>query len=85
MIGKQDLFPIKWALARSVAILILASGVLAAGKTESVVYRFKGGSNGLDPIGSLISDNAGNFYGTTCGDGSSNNGTVFQLARQGGH
>ena len=85
MIGKQDLFPIKWALARSVAILILAGGVLAAGQTESVVYRFKGGSNGLDPIGSLISDSAGNFYGTACGDGSSNNGTVFQLARQGGH
>jgi uncharacterized repeat protein (TIGR03803 family) len=42
-----------------------------------------GGSNvadGIDPRGGLISDASGNFYGTTGGGGSSDSGTVFELA-----
>jgi uncharacterized repeat protein (TIGR03803 family) len=82
---QQNLFPTKWQIALFVALLMLAGSILAVGETENVVHRFQGGSDGLDPIGGLISDSAGNFYGTTCGDGSGNKGTVFQLAPQGGH
>jgi len=52
--------------------------------TETVLYRFMGGSDGALPIGGLIFDGAGNLYGTTlfggggkCSDGC---GTVFELS-----
>jgi uncharacterized repeat protein (TIGR03803 family) len=33
--------------------------------SESVLYRFKGGSDGNEPLASLVFDGAGNLYGTT--------------------
>jgi len=47
--------------------------------TESVLYSFMGGSDGADPVASLIWDSAGSLYGTTAGGGSFGNGTVFKL------
>ena len=54
---------------------------------ESVLYRFQGGSDGANPIGGLVADTQGAFYGTTMSGGGSNNicgsmgcGTVFELA-----
>jgi uncharacterized repeat protein (TIGR03803 family) len=47
--------------------------------TESVIYKFKGGSDGAFPSGSLIFDAAGNLYGTTTGGGMGS-GTVFELS-----
>ena len=35
--------------------------------------------DGADPLGGLISDAAGNLYGTTSAGGSFNNGIVFEL------
>jgi uncharacterized repeat protein (TIGR03803 family) len=58
---------------------------LTSAGTESVLYKFKGSS----PVGGLVSDNSGNFYGVTvegglsesgCGNGC---GTVFELAPSG--
>lgn len=49
---------------------------------ETVVHRFQGGSDGANPNGSLVSDDAGDLYGTTVqgGMGTSNGcGTIFQL------
>jgi uncharacterized repeat protein (TIGR03803 family) len=46
---------------------------------ETVLYRFRGGSNGDEPVGTLIMDKAGNLYGTTQGGGTSYDGTVFKL------
>jgi uncharacterized repeat protein (TIGR03803 family) len=85
MTREQNLPPTKWPPALVVVILIVMGSVFATGQAERVIYRFEGGSDGFDPLGSLISDHAGNFYGTTCGDGAANSGTVFQLVRQGGH
>jgi uncharacterized repeat protein (TIGR03803 family) len=52
-----------------------------------VLYSFKGGSDGANPYGGLISDGAGNLYGTTSYGGANNNcsdcGTVFQLTSRG--
>lgn len=57
--------------------------------TESVIYKFQGGSDGSLPEGGIVADANGNLYGTTYrGGGSSlcNNfgcGTVFKLTRAG--
>jgi uncharacterized repeat protein (TIGR03803 family) len=59
-----------------------------SGWTESLIYTFKGGSDGLGPVAGLTLDSAGNLYGTTQdgGTGQSTNcalgtcGTVFRLA-----
>jgi uncharacterized repeat protein (TIGR03803 family) len=57
--------------------------------TETVLYRFQGGTDGAVPkYGSLVFDSAGNFYGTTQyggvqGCGSSGCGTVYELSPTG--
>lgn len=50
---------------------------------ESVLYRFKGGTDGSQPISGLVADAAGNFYGTTSagGSGSCDCGTIFKMTR----
>jgi uncharacterized repeat protein (TIGR03803 family) len=52
------------------------------GWTESVIYNFGSRGDGCFPSARLISDPAGNLYGTTqsC---ASNNGTVFELSPSG--
>jgi len=61
---------------------------LASDGTETVLYSFKGGSNGWGPIGELITDAAGNFYGTTYWGGDTGCyhggcGTIFELSAAG--
>jgi uncharacterized repeat protein (TIGR03803 family) len=58
---------------------------------ESVLYAFRGGTDGLQPSGNLVFDVAGNIYGTTFGGGGTGTvctaipgcGTVFQLSPEG--
>jgi uncharacterized repeat protein (TIGR03803 family) len=50
----------------------------------TVLYAFKGGTDGASPFGGVIRDNAGNIYGTTFYGGDANCyeygcGTVFKL------
>jgi uncharacterized repeat protein (TIGR03803 family) len=47
--------------------------------TETLIHQFTGGSDGLYPLAGVISDRAGNFYGTTESGGTSTAGTVFKL------
>jgi uncharacterized repeat protein (TIGR03803 family) len=48
--------------------------------TESVLYSFKGGTDGSAPISSLVADASGNFYGTTSGGGTSLDcGVIFKM------
>ncbi len=55
--------------------------------TETILYRFRGGSDGAFPAGSVVFDSAGNLYGTTQGGGTSNCfgnnlcGVVFKLTQ----
>ena len=52
--------------------------------TETVLYRFMGGSDGAYPgYGNLVFDQTGNLYGTTEGDEFSNQATAFKLSRSG--
>jgi uncharacterized repeat protein (TIGR03803 family) len=48
------------------------------GWTETVLYSFKGGSDGAPPL-SLSIDNKDNIYGSTSGGGNGGNGTIFKL------
>jgi uncharacterized repeat protein (TIGR03803 family) len=52
------------------------------GWNETILYSFCSLSNcsdGVQPLGTLISDGAGNLYGTTFRGGDNNEGTVFKL------
>jgi uncharacterized repeat protein (TIGR03803 family) len=50
---------------------------------ERVLYSFQAGSDGNSSISNLVSDAAGNLYGTTS-EGGLGSGTIFKLTRQGG-
>jgi uncharacterized repeat protein (TIGR03803 family) len=61
---------------------------LAPDGTETVLYAFKGGSDGAEPLAGLVVDASGNLFGTTyvgggsgCGGGGC--GTAFELATDG--
>jgi|SRR5579871_2474038 len=56
---------------------------LAPHGTEKVLYAFKGGSDGANPMAALLSDNMGNLYGTTQAGGASDEGTVFVISPDG--
>jgi uncharacterized repeat protein (TIGR03803 family) len=51
--------------------------------TETVLYRFRGGTDGAFPYGGVIRDSAGNLYGTTTNGGYSDYGTIFKLNASG--
>ena len=50
---------------------------------ESVVHSFGTGQDGAQPIGGVVFDSAGNFYGTTSLGGVYGQGTVFKGTRSG--
>jgi len=53
--------------------------VNAATGSETVLYSFTGGTDGINPFAGLIRDSAGNLYGTTNAGGAQGDGTVFQV------
>jgi uncharacterized repeat protein (TIGR03803 family) len=53
-----------------------------AGK-ETVLHRFRGGTDGEAPNGGVVRDKVGNLYGTTTYGGSSSNGVVFKVDTNG--
>jgi len=53
------------------------------GWTEEILYSFKGGTDGANPVAGIVFDAAGNIYGTTVLGGSKNRGSVFELAALG--
>lgn len=52
---------------------------MSASGVETVLHNFAGGADGATPYGVLISDKAGNLYGTTTAGGASGTGTVFEV------
>jgi len=65
------------------AFLAPVAGAQAEG--YKVLHTFSGHTNGdgAEPWASLITDGAGNLYGTTISGGTSNGGTVFKIAPNG--
>lgn len=55
--------------AFTLAIFTFSLAVSAQAQTESVIYSFTGRADGWGPSGGLISDEAGNLYGTTVSGG----------------
>lgn len=56
-----------------------AHGVLTAPSFQ-VLHAFRDGTDGALPLGNLIQDAKGNFYGTGSAGGDSNNGLVFKIS-----
>ena len=46
---------------------------------ETVVYQFRGDPDGASPNGNLVSDSAGNLYGTTTSGGLYGQGAIYKL------
>jgi uncharacterized repeat protein (TIGR03803 family) len=63
----------------TLAAFALGSAIHAQGSEYNVIYKFQGGSDGIQPYGPMIADSAGNLYGTTEFGGSQRFGTVFKL------
>jgi uncharacterized repeat protein (TIGR03803 family) len=63
----------------------VAFGLNVVSGVESVLYTFRGQADGAEPQGSLVTDSAGNLYGTTSYGGDLNCqpplgcGVVFKL------
>jgi len=51
----------------------------AQAQTFSVLYSFKGGTDGGAPQGGLVQDASGNLYGTTYAGGAHQKGVVFKV------
>lgn len=62
-------------------ILIFSLVTASAAPTEKVLYSFNTYGHGFQPSSSLISDAAGNLYGTTIYGGSHGLGTVYRLTQ----
>jgi uncharacterized repeat protein (TIGR03803 family) len=56
-----------------VAFKLSPAGIL------TVLHNFTGGADGEYPYGGLVSDRAGNLYGTTIGGGAHGAGVIFKL------
>jgi len=67
---------------KSTLVLALLLATTAFASSFKVVYTFSF-TDGSSPNGDLISDAAGNFYGTTQFGGKSNRGIVFKLNAKG--
>ena len=62
-------------------VLGIYVSTVSAAPVESVLYRFKGGTDGEISLASLVEDQAHNLYGTTFAGGASGLGTVFEISR----
>jgi uncharacterized repeat protein (TIGR03803 family) len=56
---------------------------VSSGGKETVLYRFRGGTDGAFPWGGVIRDSAGNLYGTTSAGGYKNYGTIYKINASG--
>ena len=55
-----------------------------SGWTENTLYSLQSATDGGNPFGGVVFDNAGNLVGATSGGGPNSGGTVYQLIPSGG-
>jgi uncharacterized repeat protein (TIGR03803 family) len=74
---------VRVVLLTMLAAMLFGGSTLAAGQKEWIVHSFDAnGSQGLQPMGNLVADSAGNLYGTTQEGGAFTNwGMVYELVR----
>ena len=51
--------------------------------SEGFIYRFAGSPDGANPWGAVVSDSAGNLYGTTENGGANYGGTIYRMQPKG--
>ncbi len=69
-----------------VLVVLAGRGFNANAQTETNLYSFGSSSNdGSEPEAGLVQGSNGNFYGTTLGGGTYNNGTVFRIGPGGSY
>ncbi len=70
---------------RRVAVLLLFCAAAAVASSAQLFTKLADfdGTNGANPIASLILAKDGNFYGTTSNGGANTDGTVFKIAPEG--
>jgi|SRR5208337_1337691 len=66
----------------AVSFFAVAAVIAAPAQNLTTLLSFDG-SNGADPVATLVQGFDGNYYGTTWAGGASNNGTVFKIRPQG--
>lgn len=71
------------ATGAAVPTTLRTGPTLTQSPKEAVLWNFDGGSDGADPLGGIIADGAGNFYGTASAGAGHDIGTVFKLAESG--
>jgi uncharacterized repeat protein (TIGR03803 family) len=62
---------------------VLLATRTAKAQTYSVLYSFKGGTDGENPSGTVVRDGKGNLYGTTYFGGAHDRGTVYKVNKAG--
>lgn len=77
-----------WQIAFTLVVLLAGPAAATEVWNETALYRFAGGSDGTNPHGEVIQDDAGNIFGTTTAGGGACTkkggcGTVFKLAPDG--
>ena len=72
-------------LSLALAVSALVPGVRAQTATPSVIYTFRYTFSDVyvSPLGALVQDAAGNFYGTTQGGGTHGYGSVYRVTTAG--
>lgn len=76
-----------FALFLSLAVAVLASTQVSRASTATVLYNFCGQPNctdGANPQADLVTDLAGNVWGTTRNGGTHQFGTIFELTKSSG-
>jgi len=64
------------------AVILTLSCSLTFGQEYKVIWSFGGrfGNDGAEPMGTLVSDEQGNLYGTTRVGGNQDEGSIFELS-----
>ncbi len=60
-----------------------SSSAVASGNAFKVLYSFAGNGDAAYPYAGLITDKAGNLYGTTIQGGANGDGTIFEITPSG--
>jgi uncharacterized repeat protein (TIGR03803 family) len=64
----------------AISLMLIMTAHSAEAQTYTVIHSFSGvPDDGSDPLGALVQDSSGNFYGTTAHGGEFNDGTIFKL------
>jgi uncharacterized repeat protein (TIGR03803 family) len=64
-------------------MVVLCASLAWAGASERTLYAFPGGSNGIEPFGTMIFDETGSLYGLAEEGGANDLGAIFKLSRSG--